>query len=63
MIDKTCGDQFGFATPDYDSSAGTTEYRSPWPWMASLGYHDVRICITTQNCDCYTHNVKLDEKY
>ena len=45
MIDKTCGDQLGYETPDYDSSGGGSANRGLWPWMSSLGYHGVRICI------------------
>ena len=44
MIGKTCGDDQGFETSDYDVSAGGSANRGLWPWMSSLGYYDVRGC-------------------
>ena len=47
MIGKTCGDDQGFETNEYDVSAGASD-RGLWPWMSSLGYYvknNVRGCI------------------
>ena len=69
MIGKTCGDDQGFETNEYDVSAGASD-RGLWPWMSSLGYYvknNVRGCIDICVLLCrkvYFHGVILfDVKY
>ena len=42
MAGKTCGDENGYDTSYFDVSGGGSANRGLWPWMSSLGYHDVR---------------------